>query len=117
MQFNLSKMIAIDNSETFLKYMGKYVDLDPDEMDLITAQTNSITFPSKHFILREGQKCDKIHFIVSGLARSYYTDYAGKTVTWSFHFNNESSTTRELFALDCPALLKNELSSIAIESL
>jgi CRP-like cAMP-binding protein len=110
-------MITTDPCESFLKHIGNYVDLDPDTSDLIAARVSSIELPSKHVILREGSKCDKMHFIVSGLARSYYTDFSGKTVTWSFHFNNESSILRDLFVLDCPAFLTNGVSSITIETL
>jgi CRP-like cAMP-binding protein len=110
-------MTTIDDCEPFLKYIGNYVDVDPDLMHLIADQTSLIMLPPKHIILQEGQKCDKVHFIVSGLARSYYIDFSGKTITWSFHFNNESSIIRDLFALDCPAFLTNRPSSITIETL
>ena len=110
-------MITIDACESFLKYIEKHVDLDADAMQLIAAQVSSIMLPPKQVILHEGHKCNKVHFIVSGLARSYYTDFSGKTVTWAFHFNNEKSIVRDLFALDCPAFLTNKPSSITIETL
>ena len=110
-------MVPIDTCEPFFEYMRKYVELDADTMQLIASQMNEITFPQKHIILVEGGMCNKIYFIVSGTARSYYTDISGMTITWSFHFNNNASITKNLFAVDYRAFLKNQPSSIAIETL
>ena len=110
-------MVPIDVCEPFFKYMRKYVELDADTMQLIALQMSEISFPQKHIILVEGGMCNKIYFIVSGTARSYYIDVSGMTVTWSFFFNNNKSIGRNLFALDGRAYLRNEPSSIAIEAL
>jgi len=96
--------------------MREYVNLDHDTMDLIAAYTGEIKFPPKHIILREGDKCDKVYFVVSGLSRSYYTDFSGKTITWGFQFNNENSATRNLFAVDYRAFLSNLPSVLTIET-
>jgi len=109
-------MIPVDTCEPFFEYMRKYVKLDADTMDLIAAHTGEVTFPPKHIILHEGSKCDKVHFVVSGTARSYYTDFSGKTITWSFLFNNETSISKNLFAVDYPAFLTDKLSTVAIET-
>jgi CRP-like cAMP-binding protein len=106
-----------ETCEPFFKYMRKYVDLDPDTMDLVAAHSGELTIPPRHIILHEDSLSDKVHFIVSGTARSYYTDFSGKTVTWSFHFNNEASNSRNLFAVDYRAFLNNQPSSVTIETL
>ncbi len=110
-------MISVDNCESFFDYMRKSVELDSDMMQLIAAHISEITFPPKQIILAQGAVCNKIFFVVSGMARSYYIDVSGMTVTWSFYFNNDKSIVRNLFALDGRAYLTNEPSSIAIEAL
>ena len=110
-------MIPVDTCEPFFDYMRKSVELDSSMMELIAAHINEITFPPKHIILKQGDVCNKIFFVVSGTARSYFIDVSGMTVTWSFYFNNNKSITRNLFALDGRAYLTNESSSIAIEAL
>ena len=110
-------MIPIDVCEPFFTYMQKYVEPDADTMQLIASHMNEITFPQKHIILPEGGICNKVFFVVSGTARSYYTDFSGMTVTWSFHFNNDQSVIRNVFAVDYRAFLTNKLSSISIETL
>ena len=110
-------MVQVDACEPFFEYMRKSVELDSDMMQLIAAHISEITFPPKHIILQQDSLCNKVYFIVSGTARSYYIDVSGMTVTWSFYFNNNKSIVRNLFALDGRAYLTNEPSSIAIEAI
>jgi CRP-like cAMP-binding protein len=110
-------MIPVDTCEPFFKNMRMDIELNDDIMQLIASHMSEMTFPQKHILLREGYICNKIYFIVAGTARSYYTDVSGMTITWSFHFNNNKSITRNLFAVDYRGFLKNQPSSIAIETL
>ena len=81
-------MISIEACEPYFEYVRKYVELDPETMQLTASQISEIKFPPKHLIIAEGGLCNKVYFVLSGTARSYYTDFSGMTVTWSFHFNN-----------------------------
>jgi CRP-like cAMP-binding protein len=110
-------MIPVETCEPFYNYMRQFVELDIDTMQLIADHTSAVTLPEKHLLLLEGNPCDKIYFIVSGLGRSYYTDFSGKTITWNFYFNTPESTSKNLFATDYRAFLSNKLSSIAVEAL
>jgi CRP-like cAMP-binding protein len=117
LQLLTGTMIPVDTCEPFFEYMRKSIELDSDMMELIAAHITESTFPPKHIILKQGDVCNKIFFVVSGMARSYFIDVSGMTVTWSFYFNDKKSITRNLFALDGRAYLTNEPSSIAIEAL
>jgi hypothetical protein len=99
-------MIPVDTCEPFFKNMRMDIELNDDIMQLIASHMSEMTFPQKHILLREGYICNKIYFIVAGTARSYYTDVSGMTITWSFHFNNNKSITRNLFAVDYRGFLK-----------
>jgi CRP-like cAMP-binding protein len=110
-------MISVETCEPYFAYMRRYIDLDPDTMGQIAANTGEITLPPKHTFLWEGNKCDMIYFVVSGTARSYYTDFSGKAITWVFHFNNNVSINRNLFALDYRAFLTDSPSAVTIETL
>jgi CRP-like cAMP-binding protein len=110
-------MTTIEACQPFFEYMRKSVELDADTMQLIADHSNEVTLPPKHFILQEGSACDKVYFMVSGTARSYYTDFSGKTITWSFHFNTPASISKNLFAVDYRAFLTGQSSSVAIETL
>jgi len=110
-------MIPVDTCEPFFEYMRKMVELDSDLMELVASQLSEITFPPKHIIVPQDGACNKGLFVVSGTARSYYIDASGVTVTWSFHFNNNKSIGRNLWAFDYRAFLTGKPSSIAIEAL
>src|SRR5262249_32383278 len=110
-------MIPIDVCEPYFEYVGKYTELDVEVKQLVASQVSEIHFPSKHIILSEGDLCNKVYFILSGTARSYYTDFSGVTVTWSFHFNNHLSVIRNVFVTDYRAFLTTQPSSISIETL
>lgn len=110
-------MISSDFCEPFLDYMRKYVELDAAAIQLIATHAREVILPKKHTILQEGQISDKVHFIVEGEARSFYTDFTGKTITWSFHFNTPKSISKNLFVVDYRSFLSQEKSSISIETL
>jgi len=110
-------MIDTSFCEPFLDYMRKFVELNENEVQLIAANAIEVNLPKKHTILHEGDFSDKVYFIVSGEARSFYTDFTGKTITWSFHFNTPQSISKNLFAVDYRNFLSNGRSAISIETL
>lgn len=110
-------MTSIEACEPFFAYMRKSVELDSELMELVAAHLNEVSFPPKHIILPEGSHCNKIHFIISGTGRSYYTDPNGVTVTWAFLFNTTESVTRNLFAVDYRSFLTRNPATISIETL
>ena len=93
------------------------MELDSVTKELVASHLTETSFPHKHIILPEGATCNKILFIISGTARSYYTDFSGVTVTWAFHFNNNHSVVRNVFVTDYRAFLTNQPCSISIETL
>jgi len=109
-------MTSVETCQPYYEFARKYVELDTEAEQLIASQISEVHFPPKHAILSEGGVCNKVYFILSGTARSYYTDYSGITVTWSFHFNNNLSLIRNVFVTDYRAFLTNKPASIAIES-
>ena len=110
-------MTSIEACEPFFSYMRKFLEPDPESSEAIASKFSETHLPRKHVILREGECSDKVFFLVKGLARSYYTDYTGKTITWSFHFNNEVSVGRNVFMFDYRAFLTDTGSSVTIEML
>jgi len=102
--------------QPFLDFMSKTVELDQETIGLIAANCREVTIGKKQFILREREKCNKVLFLVSGTAKSYYTDEYGKTSTWMFHFNDRNSNPKNLFLVDYKSFLGGQHSSISIES-
>lgn len=101
----------------FINYMNEFISVDEESVELISEYSREIKFPKHHLMLNEGLSSESVYFIVSGEARSFYTDFHGKTTTWSFHFNNENSISRNLFAFDYRAFLTKMPSSVSVEAL
>lgn len=101
----------------FLEYMSIDATIDEGTAELITANCREIEFPKGHILLQEGNKCKHFHFIVSGQARAFYTDSAGKTITWMFHFNDSASHTKNLFPIDYKSFLTRGPATLNIEAL
>jgi len=114
---NSQPMIPVDLCEPYFEYLRKHIDVDPPLMESIASQLSEAHFPEKHIILQAGSVCNKVYFLVSGTARSYYTESSGITVTWTFHFNTAHSIPRNIFATDYRSLLTGTPSLIAIETL
>lgn len=110
-------MIPLETCKPYFEYMRKYVEVDSEMMDLIASQLTETSFRPKEIIIGEGGVCNKIYFLISGTARSYYTDCSGLTVTWAFHFNNNQSVVRNMFATDYRAFLTSKPATITIEAL
>jgi len=110
-------MLTVEACQPFFDYVAKFYEFNSETKQLVASQLTEVTFPQKHIIQPEGVICNKTHFIISGTARSYYTDFSGMTVTWAFHFNNSESVIRNVFVTDYRAFLTNKPATIAIETL
>ena len=110
-------MIPIETCEPYFEYMRKYIEVDYEMTELIASQLTETSFRQKDIIIREGAVCNRIYFLLSGTARSYYTDCSGLTVTWAFHFNNDLSVVRNVFATDYRSFLTNNPATITVEAL
>ena len=110
-------MVPLETCEPYFEYVKRFMELDSETRQLFSSHITQTTFPQKHIILQEGSLCNKVYFILSGTARSYYTDSSGVTVTWAFHFHNSHSVIRNVFVTDYRAYLTNKPCSISIEAL
>jgi len=111
------RYICSINAMPLLNYIGKIVSLDDSDIEIILNNCKEVLIPKGHIIFNEGKIARYAHFIVSGKARSYYTDYAGKTITWSFHFNEIQSDFKNLFIVDHKSFLTQTPGTLRIEAL
>jgi CRP-like cAMP-binding protein len=100
-----------------LNYIGKIVSLDDSDIEILLNNCKEVLIPKGHTIFNEGKIAKYAYFIVSGKARSYYTDYAGKTITWSFHFNEIQSDFKNLFMVDHKSFLTQTPGTLRLEAL
>jgi len=111
------RYICSINAMPLLNYLGRIISLDDSAVETIVNNCKDVLIPKGHTIFNEGKIAKYAWFIVSGKARSYYTDYAGKAITWSFHFNEIQSDFKNLFMLDYNSLLTQNPGTMYIEAL
>lgn len=103
--------------DAFQQYFNTLVTLDDATAGLIGDHCREVMIPRKEIILHEGGPANRVYFVVSGKAHSFYTDYSGKTTTWLFHFNEPESHVKNLFLADYKGFITNQPSQISFETL
>lgn len=74
-----------------------YVKLDPDTVDGLKEYAQIEVYNKNEHILEQGQRCNKIWFIKSGMVRKYYI-HNGKELTVWIHTENETFTSLQSYA-------------------
>jgi CRP/FNR family transcriptional regulator, anaerobic regulatory protein len=105
------------NAVPLLNYIGKIVSLDDSAVEIILNNCREVSIPKGEMIFNEGEIAKYAYFILSGKAWSFYTDDAGKTITWSFHFNEVQSAFNNLFVVDYKSLLTQTPGTMTIAAL
>jgi CRP-like cAMP-binding protein len=109
--------MAEDLQNPFIKYLNTIVDLDAETISLIYERVKEVSFPKGQMISRSGSVCRYAYFLISGQARSFYTDFSGKTTTWIFHFNQPVSNIKNLLIVDYKSFLNGKPASLTSETL
>ena len=103
--------------DPFLLFFNTLIKVDDATIKLVEDHCRVVTIPRKKIVLHEGDLANRVYFVVSGKARSFYTDFSGKTTTWLFHFNVPESHIKNLFLVDYKGFVSNQPSQISIETL
>lgn|GEM_PF-302922 len=106
-----------DNAMPLLNYIGKIISLDNSAVEIISNNCREVLIPKGQMIFNEGEVAKYAYFIVSGKAWSFYTDNTGKTIAWSFHFNEVQSGFNNLFIVDYKSFLTQTPGTMSIEAL
>lgn len=102
---------------SFTKYLSTLVNLDARSIAIIQECSKEVSFPKGHIISSAGTVCRYAYFLISGEARSFYTDFSGKTTTWIFHFNHSVSNIKNLIIVDYKSFLNSKPASLTSETL
>jgi CRP-like cAMP-binding protein len=106
-----------DLQNPFISYLNAIDDLDEETIAMIYERTKEVTFPKGQIISPAGAVCKYVYFLISGEARSFYTDFSGKTTTWIFHFNQPVSHVKNLLIADYKSFLNGKPASMTSETL
>jgi CRP-like cAMP-binding protein len=105
------------NAIHLLNYLGEMASLDNPAVEIILDNFREVLIPKGQMIFNEGEIAKYVYFIVSGKAWSFYTDDTGRTITWSFHFNEMQSKFNNLFIGDYKSFLTQTPGTMSIEAL
>lgn len=85
-------------------YFGDFNVLSEDEINHITQLFTAKTLEKNAFFVKEGEKCNEIAFVQSGIFRSFYTTPEGNDITYCFQFPNNLMASYSSFITGNPSL-------------
>jgi len=74
--------------KALLEHIEKIVQLDPAEKDILNSCLNISTIKKKELVLKEGQVCNTLYFIIKGCMRQYIINPKGNEQTLQFGIEN-----------------------------
>lgn len=93
------------NVEPILQNIARHIQLDKEEIAQLTARLSFRELPKKALLLKEGQPCLQLNYVVSGALRAYVTDAAGKESTILFAVPDWWVTDMYCFLNGKPAMM------------
>ncbi len=103
-----------DAFKAFLFAVGGVAEEDWQHCaDLLTTER----YVAGSVIQRTGAVCDRVRFLVSGLARTYLLDEKGRDFTWFLHFCEPEANMKNRFVIDFASFTRGEPSLLCIEAL
>lgn len=105
---------GIDAFKTFLSDVTCISESDWQRcVDLLVPEK----YPRGCVIQQAGVVCDRVRFLVAGLARSYFLDEKGRDFTWFLHFAGPETNLKNRFVIDYASFTQGDPSSLCIEAL
>ncbi|UTN04331.1 Crp/Fnr family transcriptional regulator [Flavobacterium bizetiae] len=74
--------------KALLQHIEKIVNLEPSEIDILDSCLSVSTIKKKELVLKEGQACDTLYFIIKGCMRQYIINDKGIEQTLQFGIEN-----------------------------
>lgn len=102
---------------SFKKFIQQHQQLGSIEWKIFEARLSIKQFKTGEIVLHQGDICEELYFIDSGLARAFIIDEDGKDYTWSIFFNDENAQMSNLFVTDYDSFLHQKGSSMQIEAI
>ncbi len=103
--------------DSYRDFIKKYLKLNTIEWKIFKSRLSIKSYQVGETILHQGDICDELCFIDSGLARGYIIDEEGKDFTWSIFFNDKNANMSNLFVTDYESFLHQKPSNIHIEAI
>ena len=102
---------------TYRHFLSQVAPMEDKEWDQMLPLLSVRSYQKGEFILRSGEVCDQMLFMVEGFARSYFIDENGREFNWSFHFNDNKAKPTNVFILDYASFVSGSPSRLHMECL
>ncbi len=100
--------------ENYKRYLIERLDMSDIDADLFLSGFELVEYNKGDFLLKEGDKSDKIRIILTGGARGF-VNVDGKEITTHFYFENDHTYDYVQYLLNQPAVINIQaLSAIRV---
>ena len=93
------------NHSLILTNVQKHISLTPQEVNHFKQYLKEEKYARKDFVLREGDRCEYIYFVNSGMLRAFYINPEGKDATVMFAMQDWWVTDMYCFLKQLPAMV------------
>jgi CRP-like cAMP-binding protein len=98
-------------------FLSTIAELPEEEWRRATGFMTVERYGPQEVIARTGTVCDRVRFLVVGVARSYLIDSDGREFTWSLHFVGPGANFTHRIVIDYASFTHREPSRLTIEAL
>lgn len=88
--------------QQLINYIEQFVKLDPEAILALENLAEAETYKKNQHILEQGQRCNKIWFLKTGMVRKYQI-CDGKEITAWIHIENDTFTSLQSYAQNTPS--------------
>ena len=102
---------------TYRTFLERYIHIDSQEWQLIQSQLKLKEFKKGEIIHYEGDICNELLFLKTGIIRAYTMDIKAKDFTWYIYFNDATSNPLNIHVVDYASFIDREASRLSFEVL
>lgn len=98
-------------------YLSAITDIPESDWQHCAEMLTVETYAPRQVIQMPGIVCDRLRFLVSGLARACLIDAEGRDFTWSLSYGGPDSPMKNRFIIDYSSFTQCEPSQLRLEAL
>lgn len=91
------------NSESFLTYISKYIDLSDKEQQHLLSKVRYRSYLKGQYVLQQGDVCTHKSFVISGCLKTFHLDSNGQEHVLMFAIENCWTSDLESFITQAPS--------------
>ncbi len=93
------------NTELIFSNVAKHISLDQKEKIHFASLLEEQQLSKNEYVLRQGERCQQLYFVNSGLLRAFYLNEQGKDATMMFAMKDWWITDMYCFLNELPAMV------------